>query len=175
MCLGAVGVGLACGCADLNSRPVLGGRTALPAVTPSREAGGGHGRDVASVRSWDRSNWGSTVVVVPVDGTVHAPTYARGRLYDLEPTRRKGLYPTVESAMELDEPGSRLMRGAEVVAQPFRGLVEVGLMPVRAVVSPPWSRRQSPAGVYKRQPPGGWLTGGAAAPMDDDGDGGEKP
>ncbi len=160
-------LGVCGGCADTNSRTVLGGRNAIPAVTPG--GGGGLASDAPSVRSLDRSGWGPTLAVVPVDGTVHAPTYSRQRLYDREPARRMGLYPTLESALALDRPGNSLLRVSEILAQPVRAFAEVGFMPVRAVLTPPWSRRQSPMYLYKRQPPGGWLTGGTGpAPLGGD-------
>lgn len=159
---------------DANARNVLGGRSQIEAIAPV-EAAHEPSHDTPSVHGLDRSNWGATTTVVPVDGTLHGPTYTRQRLYDRQPARRLGLYPTAQTALDLDDPGSGLLRGSEVAAQFPRALVEVGLMPIRAIVSPPWVRRQSPMYLYKRQPPGGWLTGGPGSTPQDVGEGGAPP
>ncbi len=153
---GASGALLGC-VSDRNARPVLGSNVVI---------GGGVSRgvtgDAVSVRGLDRSNWGATDVRVPVDGTVHRPTYARARLYDETLARQKGLYPTSETALELE--GSRWMSAAEIAAQPLRTLVDAAALPLLVAMDPPWNARQSPDAVYKRRAPGGWLTGGGAVP-----------
>lgn len=161
LCLAPMALG-ACfgGCvSDLNNRNVLGSNVAID---------GGPGAGVtasgANLHGLDRSNWDGTTIRVPVDGTAHRATYAGRRLYDNTLARQKGLYPTAESALELE--GSWGLGAAEVAAQPGWAMLDVALLPVRIGMDPPWERRQSPARVYKRQPPGGWLTGGRAAGVD---------
>ena len=145
------------GCvSDVNNRVVLGSNVAIDAG-----AGGGTSTSSPSLRGLDRSNWGSTTIRVPVDGTVHRATYVSRHLYDDSLARQKGLYPTSETAMELD--GDRGMGAAEVAARPGWALLDVALMPVRIAMDPPWEPQQSPRRVYKRQRPGGWLTGGNAS------------
>lgn len=145
------------GCvSDVNSRVVLGSNVAIDGG-----AGGGASSSNASLHGLDRSNWGSTTIRVPVDGTVHRATYVSRHLYDDSLARQKGLYPTSETALELD--GSRGMGAAEVAAQPGWALLDVALLPVRIAMDPPWEPQQSPRRVYKRQQPGGWLTGGSAS------------
>ncbi len=150
----SIGTALAGCVSDHNARPTLGSNITLDSLE-----GGGTDGDPPSLRGLDRSNWGATSIRVPVDGTVHRPTYARTHLYDDSLARQKGLYPTSETALELD--GSRWMGAAEIAAQPFHLIVDAGMLPLRVAMAPPWTRTQSPRAVYKRRPPGGWLTGGA--------------
>jgi len=161
---------LACGCAilalgsalggcvsDHNARLELGSNVVIDRVS---ERSHGVDDDAPSVHGLDRSNWESISVRVPVDGTVHRPTYARTRLYDESLARQKGLYPTSETALELE--GASGLAAAEIAAQPFHVFVGAALVPLRVAMDPPWERAQSPRTVYKRRAPGGWLTGGAA-------------
>ena len=61
------------GCvSDTNARLPLGSNVLIDSGE-----GGGVGNSAPSVVGLDRSSWGSTTVRVPVDGTVHRPTYTR--------------------------------------------------------------------------------------------------
>ncbi len=157
------------GCArHLNERPTLGNavhtatfRTAewaSPAPgTPERTASVG--------ASPDRSGWPARVFLVPVDGTVHGPV-RHGAVAITDDTRRQqGLFPTVDSALDLKgrAGGAEALEG---VLAPFAAAVELALLPVSLVVEPPFSDAQSPAGLHKRTPRHAWSSAPIGEPAE---------
>lgn len=149
---------LGCAPRDLNARPTLGGsagHNTLAAGTPT-----GHITELT--RSLDRDTWTTTVFLVPVDGTVHGPTY-RFQRTDTESPRGLGLHPTPESAAALQS-SSVADEASSALLAPVGALAEFALMPIELIVTPPPSKHQSPGRVYKRTLQGGWSTGPAREP-----------
>ncbi len=156
----------ASGCArQLNERPTLGNavhtatlRTnewasppaAVPECTSAHAAGP------------NRSGWPARVFLVPVDGTVHGPV-RHGTIALTDDTRRQqGLYPTPESALDL-EGDARGALALEGVLAPFSAMAELALMPVSLVLEPPFKDDQSPGWLHKRTGQHAW----SSAPMAD--------
>lgn len=163
MSAAALGATVLAGCqGDVNDRLVLAASVELPTVSPPLDeiteypardwSGPGPATTSVSRDSWDR-----TEVRVPVDGTVHGPTWTnRVQRNDTDVSRRAGVYPTALSALDL--------RGASdwpIVSGAFesygRWLVEWALFPVKLFVDPLWSEHQSPRVVYKRWRTDDWT------------------
>src|SRR5690606_17127509 len=68
---------------------------APPAATPTLETA------APSVTGIDRGHWARTRILVPVDGIVHRPTYARHVIVADRTARQQRRYPTAEKALEL--------------------------------------------------------------------------
>ncbi|MEM9559446.1 MAG: hypothetical protein AAF995_04005 [Planctomycetota bacterium] len=143
------------GCAprDINARPVLGGSPAqglLDTGTPTASTR-------QRTRSLDRSDWETSVYVVPVDGTVHGPTHRFART-DTGGPRGTGLYPTIATATTLQRSPAKAEAHAALLA-PVGALFEFIVMPAGLVLDPPPAQAQSPDRVYKRAAQGGWSSG----------------
>lgn len=137
---------------DLNARTTIGAKrtiAAFDAETGTTTASGPTTR-------LDRAGWAPVEFRLPVDGTVHHPAWRSRASFDDEPARQHGLYPTAESSLQLGERDGTLVWAG--VIEPARALVDLFAMPVRMVLSPPWSRTQSPA-MYKRWHAGEWMAG----------------
>ena len=122
--------------------------------------------DAEPTTRFDRGDWDARTFLVPVDGTVHTPTLTFTMLNETEAGgRREGLYPTVESALELDSDAcSAIGRG---VTAPVASLVNIALMPLLAILDPAWELQTSPEQLYKRWPAAEWWAGPIPAPEDD--------
>lgn len=139
---------------DANSRNVLGAQVSLAAIDAEADAVDlGEGNRTTSV---DRSAWTPVRFVVPVDGTVHGPTW---RTFSVRPAgelaRERGVYPTALTATELGGECGPMVTAA--VLSPFVSLVDVAAMPVRMVTDPAWEERQSPDRWYERSRHGMWI------------------
>lgn len=66
-------------------------------VAPSSEGS----RD--STNALNRDQWSTTTVYIPVDGTAHRPTYNSNRRPTQVTARQRGEYPTIQTALELEE------------------------------------------------------------------------
>ena len=138
---------------DRNARETLGGVL----VTGSLDGAEGAVAVGPSV-GMDRAAWPVVVFEVPVDGTVHGPTHGGWVRFTDATARQRGLFPTIETALELDgdvgEP-----QALEGLWGPVAAGGEILWMPVGVVMGPPWAERQSPRGLYKRSRQGGWHSG----------------
>lgn len=82
-------------------------------------------------------------LAVPVDGTWHGPLYGNTSRWSPPTTpRRRGQYPTVESATDLDTPFDSV---GEALATPFKALADAALFIPRLLVIPPTRQYVSPA------------------------------
>lgn len=165
--LGGVGavVGVAalagCGGQDVNARPVLGGNVSIAALRASSPAAPPLLRDdEPTLRTVSRAAWRARRFEVPVDGTVHGPI----RRWGLTPAggspRRSGLWPTLESALQVNgEPGRALT--VEGWTAWIEALGEVACLPIDLVTAPglgEGGRRASPWAMSKRYPESGEWT-----------------
>lgn len=103
-----------------------------------------------SVTGIDRSDWARTEVFLPVDGTVHGPTYThRWQLAD-KTARQRGQYPTALTALELYN-GSQGDQQLEALLNPLQSLGDIVLFPIKIVILEPfWRTRMSPDIAYDR-------------------------
>jgi len=143
------------GCAHrVNKRTVLGGGTELEAIAAEPAP------QIAYVPAdrLDRGGWDAQTFLVPVDGTVHTPHWRTLRQDNTtDKPRRKGLFPTAESALDLETDAAVLWREAGV-AFPLT-LLDMGFIPLNAARNPPWARRQSPQWLHKRFDQDRWYAG----------------
>jgi hypothetical protein len=151
---GLSGVLLLVGCStDANSRSTIGAQRALPAIDPGAS---GSANAAGATTRLDRGDWTAVEFRVPVDGTVHAPLWKSGPSFGDDHPRAHGLYPTKETALDLGgDSGDELARG---FTEPVRALVDLAILPVRAVLDPAWQKTQGPS-MYKRWHSGEWLAG----------------
>ncbi len=109
-----------------------------------------------SVTRIDRSEWETTPIAVPVDGTAHFPTYVRVRSTVKETPRQQGVYPTDESCLDLLA-GTEEKQQWEAVTQPFRAAGNILLMVPRMIFyRQPWESLESPREFYERS----WIRPG---------------
>lgn len=156
-CAGVAGVlAMVGGCStDLNARATIGATRAIPELTTS-EALTDPVAYAARTTRLDRGDWSAVDFRLPVDGTVHGPLLLSMPGFDDDDHRAHGLFPTRESALELGaNPHEEAFRG---LVEPGRTVVDLVLLPVRAVLQPAWSKRQGPS-MYKRWHGGEWLAG----------------
>lgn len=150
------------GCArPSNSRIVLGGGFTLPTFSAQTSPGPAAKSD--SAPSLPRTGWNAVVFLVPVDGTVHGPTYGRRLSITGETARQNGLFPTAQTALELGGP-TRSAQRREAVFGIVGATAQLAAMPVRIFLRPIWSDHQSPKRLYKRSKPGRWSSGGLIPP-----------
>lgn len=156
---GAAAVVLLGGCAhELNHRTTLGGSTRIEALSAT-DATAPADASPTRTTSLDRGDWQAVTFLVPVDGTVHAPTWKGSRLHQNDDTpRAKGLAPTPDSALDLHASDGTLIAEG-LIAVPLT-LVDMAFVPLRAIAEPVWSKRQSPQWFYKRSDQqDGWSAG----------------
>lgn len=149
------------GCStDVNARRTIGGERGLEAlglpdeVRPLADAG--------LTTRLDRGDWTPVEFRVPVDGTVHGPLWKTPTRFDDDQRRAHGLFPTAESALELN--GDRWDDRVRSLMDPAVAVLDLALLPVRAVMHPAWTKTQGPS-MYKRWHSGEYLAG----PMPDAG------
>ena len=141
---------------------------ALPAIDPSKpmqaqvqaqaqsqavsDAGAMEAEKAAlapSVVSLDRTNWHAQQFIVPIDPTLHHPTYREEVRYANETARQRGERPTADSSLELsgDTGDERL---AEAFVSPFFGIGEALLIVPRLFIEPQSTLVASPSLPYGR-------------------------
>ena len=98
-----------------------------------------------------RLNWARTRYVVPVDSTVHGPTYAPTIEWTDTIARERGAYPTIESSLDTGT-SSRGQQRSEACAAPFVGLAQGFLVIPLLFVDRPSNADESPAMAYQRAP-----------------------
>jgi len=145
----ALGAG---GCTtDRNARLTVGAE-AMPAVFAASAPAAGDG----PTTRLDRADWEPVEYRVPVDGTVHPPLWRSHASFDESPARQHGLYPTAASVLDTaGDPGEAIAAG---FIEPARAVLDLAAMPVRMILEPVWTKRQSPS-MYKRWHSGAWLAG----------------
>lgn len=102
-----------------------------------------------SVLSLDRTNWRSQQFMVPIDPTLHHPTYREEVRYANETARQRGERPTADSSLELsgDTGDERL---AEAFVSPFFAIGEAFLIVPRLFIEPQSTIVASPSLPYGR-------------------------
>ncbi|MEQ8770996.1 MAG: hypothetical protein RIB60_10870 [Phycisphaerales bacterium] len=153
---------------QLNERPTLGNAVHTATFRTAEwadRAPGVPARTAPVDASPDRADWPARVFLVPVDGTVHGPVRHGSVSLTADTHRQQGLYPTVESALDLegDTGGAQALEG---VLAPFAATAELALMPVSLVLEPPFKNAQSPAGLHKRTPRHAWSSAPIAEPAE---------
>ncbi|RMH11403.1 MAG: hypothetical protein D6695_09200 [Planctomycetota bacterium] len=150
----------------LATRNVLGGSTTLATLT-GRASDDIPVDDSPSTHSIMRAEWQPIDVLVPVDGTVHGPTWRIDARADGPSPRQKSLHPTLRSALALAS--NKRVQVWEGVLAPFVGLANVAAMPVLMLKDPPASYMSpSRTTLYKRSRPGRTVAG--TIPAQDDSD-----
>lgn len=151
----------ATGCArHLNERPTLGNAvhtatfradpTGGPTTTPPQ-------RTSEHTSNLNRSGWPGHVFLVPVDGTVHGPVRHRDLSFTKTTRRQEGLFPTVESALDLDGDTGH-PQALEGMLAPFAAAAELAWMPISLVLEPPAKNVQSPTTLHKRTSRHAWSS-----------------
>ena len=148
-----IAAGLAGGCVTPQNDRMTVGQSyrpeALSTPRPPSEPSPSDQVVKPSVTGVSRAEWQATQVVVPVDGTVHPPTYAK-RLRDTDKTRRqRGQSPTVVSALELSN-GSEEQQDWEALGNVGLAVTDVFLILPRMIFDPPSRLRVSPEVGYER-------------------------
>ncbi|MBM4108882.1 MAG: hypothetical protein FJ255_08765 [Phycisphaerae bacterium] len=149
---------LGAGCAEQNHRlnvGPIGGGAHVPALTAR---GGARATTIARADPRPTAHdeiaqrrWEETTLTLPVDGTWHGPLYGNTHRWSIDTPRRRGDYPTVESAAALDDPFGTV---GETLATPFKALGDVALFVPRLIATPPTRQKRSPADeAYDRLPP----------------------
>lgn len=155
--------GLATGCTQFNERNTIGQSTQINPINQTGQAPAiDMTDDATSISSLDRSSWQKTQFLVPVDGAGHQPTGRHDYREVVFTNRQKGIYPTAESAMDLDGKPQREILGeeiAETAGAPLVAMLDLISMPVRLVFDPPTRLKRSPSWNYER-----WPTHAAPAP-----------
>lgn len=147
---------LASGCTPFNERAAIGQGTEIDPINQTGQAPAiTTTDDPPSITSLDRSGWTKQTFLVPVDGAGHQPTgrhdYSEVKFTD----RQKGIYPTAETALDLDgKPEHRILSEeiTESVGGPIVGVYDVVTMPFRLIFDPPTRLRRSPGWDYERWP-----------------------
>lgn len=150
------------GCStDVNARRTIGAARGLPAIGPAEITAA----DTGLTGRLDRGDWTPVEFRVPVDGTVHGPLWKTATRFDDDDRRAHGLYPTAASALDLGT--DRCDDTVRTAFEPAWVLFDLVAMPVRAVLSPAWTKEQGPS-MYKRWHTGEYMAG--PMPVDDGGE-----
>lgn len=147
---------------SLSARNVLGGNTAIGSLSGASTSLPLESASTPTV-SMSRVEWEPIDFVVPVDGTVHGPLWRVSVRAEDDAPRSKGLYPTAESALDLDK--HSWASAHEALLEPFVAVGNVIAMPVLAIMDPP-GNHQSPSkkSLYKRSERGRSVAGTIPAP-----------
>lgn len=135
-----------------NDRLAIGDSVRLEALTPqpaAAPAGPSEQIVTPSLTGISRENWERTEILLPVDGTVHHPIYARRTMWADQAARQRGMNPTAASALELYA-GSEEQQEYEALNNQFRAVTDVVLLLPRMLAWRPWGLRESPDEAYQR-------------------------
>jgi hypothetical protein len=102
-----------------------------------------------SLTGISRANWSKTLILVPVDGTVHYPIYARRVFWADQTARQRGEYPTAYNSLEMIE-GSETSQDYEALNNQARAVLDLLFMVPRMIAWAPWRDRRSPDESYQR-------------------------
>lgn len=134
-------IGLAACTGHLNQTDGLLGTTLtdlegrVPGALPANET--------PSLNGLDRSAWERTTVRVERRQVESLPSYTTTVLYDHSTARERGERPTITSVLEGDGSGYRAT--AEGFSSPVFAALDLLLMPVRLVTTPPLRTERTPA------------------------------
>lgn len=102
-----------------------------------------------SVISVDRTNWQPMILMVPVDGTAHNPSYVRHVVFASSTARQRRDYPTILSSLELTG-GSETDQQFEAVSNWGMGALDILMIIPRMIIQAPTRTRWSPSEAYAR-------------------------
>ncbi|MBL9119877.1 MAG: hypothetical protein JNL80_08185 [Phycisphaerae bacterium] len=140
LALGGLTIGLGACTGHLNqSDGLLGTQLTdlegrIPGAIPANETPSLHGLD--------RSAWERTTVRVERRQVESLPSYTSRVLYDHSTARERGERPTITSVLEGD--GSGYRASAEAFSSPVFAALDLLMMPVRLVTSPPLRIERAP-------------------------------
>lgn len=161
----------ACSLGGLNNEPSLGG-TVLPETFASDHVGwfappSGTQPDARSVDpdSLSRAQWSEYPFVHPVSGVEHFPTYRMTPQFASDTRRQRGEYPNADSVLDTTTSRGRWQQALEGLAAPAYMAADMALLPVRAVLLPPWTTVVTPRGPVNRLPEPPTATGAAEQPV----------
>ncbi len=110
------------------------------------------GQPLHSGNGINREAWGETVILAPVHGTIHRPTYTTNRRLNRATARSQGFYPSVQTATERVFEGPTRLREEAAVSH-VDALVDLVLLLPRMVIDiEPGAAVRSPDVPYQRQP-----------------------
>lgn len=135
-----------------NDRITIGRSLRLEAFTPSPIVDAPvrpSQVQVPSLTGVDRSNWESTLILVPVDGVAHRPTYSKQVLVTDKTRRQRREYPTYLSALDLYG-GSQTQQELEAVYNQLIAASDYVLLLPRTLWTRPWATRWSASEAYQR-------------------------
>jgi len=124
------------GCNHQNDRSDLGGGVSLPSL--AGEPAATRQPDEASITTFDRRHWQPSVILVPVYGVAHGPTYTTEHRSTDATARQRGEHPTALTALELDGDTCRT-NVVDALQTPFVCAWDALLLLPRAVVTRPWT------------------------------------
>ena len=101
------------------------------------------GNETPSLNGLDRSAWERTTVRVERRQVESLPSYTSTVLYDHSTARERGERPTITGVLEGD--GSGYRASAEAFSSPVFAALDLLMMPVRLVTSPPLRIERAPA------------------------------
>lgn len=131
-------LGLLAACNHQNDRNEIGNTVSLPALSAEPMPSDIRPDDPSSLTSLDRSGWSKTVVLVPVHGIAHGPTYTTRHRSTDATARQRGEPPTALTALEL-EGDTGWTQVADSAEAPFVCMWDTLLILPRAIVERPWT------------------------------------
>ncbi|MBX3355058.1 MAG: hypothetical protein KF724_05100 [Phycisphaeraceae bacterium] len=120
--------------AEPGALPDLHGKAQVQDIASSGEP---------SLRGLDRRHWDPVIIRVPGGQVEHQPTYFEPVLLASGPARNTGAAPTTDTVLEGASDGGSL--AIETVAAPFIFGGELLILPIRAIIDPPWSVHRAPS------------------------------
>lgn len=135
-------------CSRIDRRdPLTIGGESVPTfrsdATPMAERG-------PSLLAGSRDHWEPETILVPIDDSVHYPTFTLGAPNYGDSRRARGGYPDAESALDTNEGSSaQVWEGA---AAPFHAGTDILLFIPRAFATAPWTSRGEQGAAFERSP-----------------------
>jgi len=124
--------------AEPNALPDLDGHA------PALDAEARYASSAApTLQGLDRRHWPTVVLLMPSGQVEHQPSYFEPLHLASGPARNQSLAPTEETVLEGSSDGGSLV--LEAAAAPFVTAGELVILPVRAIIDPPWSVHRAPA------------------------------
>lgn len=148
----------ACSTGELNHESAVGGTVLVESVSTDSYAWmpppSGVTPDAPSVlpASLDRSHWPEYPMSQPISGVQHYPTYATQPRFTNDLRRQRGQYPTDLSSLDTWTDRGREQQALEGLAMPLVMAGDAILLPLRAIMTPPWSVVTTPNGPLSRVP-----------------------
>lgn len=111
-----------------------------------------------------RTDWPVTIVLAPVDGVVHGPIYTRDIEFGSSGYRDAARYPKRPAWALSTQPRQPRHALLDAAVAPLIATTDVVLLPLRMLLTPPWTNVQSPAHSHERARPGPWYSAGGVMP-----------